>query len=300
MSKSPLFSVVIPVYNKEKYIRRAIESVLNQSCQDFEVVIVCDPSTDNSLAEVGRISDPRIRIFCRDQPGPGGYAARNLGISMSAGTWVTFLDADDKWYPHNLLKLAELAGTCPDQSVLACSRLIEEKGTAGVDQFSGAFQNGPRTFSFADYLRYSFLLDKPFHPNAIAIRRDLLSDFQLFPEGRAERSGDLYAWVKLMARAGSFAWSSHVGSHIYKDVVGVTQLCQPNIEIFREMVQELHGSCSPQELFLLKRYANKLIVKAWYENRSRRMYGPMLRYLYWSSGVGFCIIGQPDPIFRML
>jgi glycosyltransferase involved in cell wall biosynthesis len=102
MSDNPFFSVIVPVYNKEKYVHRAVSSILNQSYKDFELIIVCDPSTDNSNAEVEKFTDPRIRVFHRDKPGPGGYAARNLGIENSKGQWISFLDADDVWYSSHL------------------------------------------------------------------------------------------------------------------------------------------------------------------------------------------------------
>src|SRR5690625_1627721 len=105
MSYSPFFSVVIPVYNKELYVARAINSILNQSFKDFELIIVCDPSTDSSNSIVRKFSDRRIKVFNRNKPGLGGYAARNLGIKNSSGQWISFLDADDEWYLDHLQKM---------------------------------------------------------------------------------------------------------------------------------------------------------------------------------------------------
>jgi glycosyltransferase involved in cell wall biosynthesis len=102
MSFNPFFSVIVPVYNKEKYVSRAISSILNQSFDDFELIIICDPSSDNSNLEVLKFHDSRIKIFNREIPGPGGYAARNLGIENSNGKWIAFLDADDEWYSNHL------------------------------------------------------------------------------------------------------------------------------------------------------------------------------------------------------
>ena len=98
----PFFSVVIPVFNKEEHINRCLESVFAQTFQDYEVVIVCDPSTDNSNAKVSQFRGEQVRIFHRDEPGPGGYAARNLGIEQASGQWIAFLDADDEWLPDYL------------------------------------------------------------------------------------------------------------------------------------------------------------------------------------------------------
>ena len=93
-------SVVIPLYNKGPHIARSINSVRSQTFQDFELIIVNDASTDNSLGEVARFKDPRINLYHREKPGPGDYAARNLGIEKAKAEWIAFLDADDEWMPR--------------------------------------------------------------------------------------------------------------------------------------------------------------------------------------------------------
>ena len=116
----PFFTAVIPVYNKGPHVARAIKSVLDQTFQDFELVLVNDASTDNSLAEMKRFADPRIRILHRDSPGTGGYAARNLGIGEAKAEWVAFLDADDEWYPKHLERMKEIIAKFPDVKFFNC------------------------------------------------------------------------------------------------------------------------------------------------------------------------------------
>ncbi len=91
----PLVSVVIPVFNGEKYIRCAIESVLEQDYQPIEIVVVDDGSSDATLDILGGFGN-RISIY--RQPNKGSAAARNLGIRMAKGTYIAFLDADDYWF----------------------------------------------------------------------------------------------------------------------------------------------------------------------------------------------------------
>ena len=88
-------SVIIPVYNKEKYIAASLRSVLDQSFRDIEVIIVNDGSTDGSLEIIHRFSeaDTRIRVF--DVPNGGVSSARNIGLEHATGNWIQFLDADD-------------------------------------------------------------------------------------------------------------------------------------------------------------------------------------------------------------
>lgn len=96
-----MFSVVIPLYNKENSIKNTIQSVLNQSFADFEIVIVNDGSTDNSLEVVQQINDPRLRII--DKSNAGVSSARNCGIKNAEKEWIAFLDGDDLW-EHNHLE----------------------------------------------------------------------------------------------------------------------------------------------------------------------------------------------------
>src|SRR5690606_7754713 len=92
-----MFSVIIPVHNKAPHLNRSINSVLNQTFLEFELILINDASTDGSMKILESYSDPRIRLLERSTPGPGGYAARNLGIQTAKFKWISFLDADDAW-----------------------------------------------------------------------------------------------------------------------------------------------------------------------------------------------------------
>lgn len=94
------FSVVIPLFNKEKYIGRAIESVLSQRFNDFEVIVIDDGSKDGSVERVESFNDPRLRLVRQSNQGEG--PARNSGVEDACGRWVAFLDADDMWMPSHL------------------------------------------------------------------------------------------------------------------------------------------------------------------------------------------------------
>ena len=102
----PLFSVVIPAFNRVDTIARAIDSVLAQQCSDFEIIVVDDGSSDDLAGAVATIVDPRIR-FVR-QANAGASAARNHGIDLAIGTYVAFLDSDDAFLPHHLGTMADL------------------------------------------------------------------------------------------------------------------------------------------------------------------------------------------------
>ena len=96
----PLISVIIPVYNGETTIQATIDSVLQQTFPDFELIVINDASTDETLAKVGQYTDTRLRFFtCSHQ---GASASRNQGLNYSIGEYIAFLDADDLWTPDKL------------------------------------------------------------------------------------------------------------------------------------------------------------------------------------------------------
>src|SRR5574344_715427 len=114
-----MISVVIPLYNKERYIEKTIHSVLKQSFNKFEIVVVNDGSTDNSLAIVESIRDSRIRVF--DQKNSGVSAARNRGIKEAKYDFIAFLDGDDEWLSNHLPIIANLIDKYPSCGVFATS-----------------------------------------------------------------------------------------------------------------------------------------------------------------------------------
>uniref|UniRef100_UPI0038660B57 glycosyltransferase family 2 protein n=1 Tax=Methanobrevibacter sp. TaxID=66852 RepID=UPI0038660B57 len=96
-------SVILPVFNGEKFIKKAIESVLNQSLSDFELIIVNDGSTDNTLDIIESFNDERITVISQSNQGPG--ASRNRALEIVSGEYLMFLDSDD-WFCDDALKIA--------------------------------------------------------------------------------------------------------------------------------------------------------------------------------------------------
>lgn len=100
-----LVSVVIPAFNSEKYIAECIDSVLLQTYQNFEIIIIDDGSTDNTVDIVSGYKNDLIKLF--HQKNSGSAAARNHGVKQAAGIWIAFIDADDIWLPDKLQKQLE-------------------------------------------------------------------------------------------------------------------------------------------------------------------------------------------------
>ncbi len=118
-SSDIFFSVIIPLFNKEKYIARAVESVLNQSISNFEVIIVDDGSSDNSVSEIQKFL-PHIKII--QQGNKGVSAARNAGIKAASYDYLAFLDADDEWKPNFLIEMKRLILKYPSAGAYCCRR----------------------------------------------------------------------------------------------------------------------------------------------------------------------------------
>ena len=110
-------SVVIPLYNKEKHITRAIDSVLEQEYKNFELIVVDDGSTDKSATIVNNYNDSRIKLIQQTNMGEG--AARNVGIALSNCDYIAFLDADDAWHKNFLIEIINMITIEPNSIIYA-------------------------------------------------------------------------------------------------------------------------------------------------------------------------------------
>lgn len=193
----PSISVVMPLYNKEREVARAIRSVLAQTFLDHELMIVNDGSTDRSVEAVAVFNDPRIRLVHQENQGVSG--ARNRGVSEAQAELVAFLDADDEWMPEFLATVWRLSKSQPDSAVFATGYLLGEQGgktrPARVRRLSPGFTEGV----LEDYFAVAAVSDPPLWSSAIAVRREALQSVGGFPTGI--RSGeDLLTWARLAVR----------------------------------------------------------------------------------------------------
>ncbi len=124
MSDHPQFSVVIPTYNRGHLLTGAVNSVLAQSCRDFELLIIDDGSTDNTREIVAQIDDHRVRCIMRKNG--GGSAARNTGIDAAKGKFIAFLDADDHFTPNHLANALPFLASAPNTCIF--TRIIVNRG----------------------------------------------------------------------------------------------------------------------------------------------------------------------------
>ncbi|MBA3845490.1 MAG: glycosyltransferase family 2 protein [Planctomycetes bacterium] len=119
----PVVSVVIPTRNRADLVRRAVRSALAQTMSDLEVIVVIDGSDPATVAALGVITDPRLRVVTRERSG-GASAARNTGIDLSRGAWIGFLDDDDEWMPTKLeAQLREAARSAEPAQLISCRKI---------------------------------------------------------------------------------------------------------------------------------------------------------------------------------
>jgi len=119
----PFFSIIIPLFNKENFIKNTLKSVLNQSFIDFEVIIINDGSTDKSEEKILEFNDVRIQYFYKENGGVS--AARNFGIEKAKSNYITFIDADDYWYPNFLQEMFENSNRFPELKVFSAVIEVE-------------------------------------------------------------------------------------------------------------------------------------------------------------------------------
>jgi glycosyltransferase involved in cell wall biosynthesis len=186
----PLISVVIPVYNGEKTIRETLESVLNQTVTDFEIIVINDGSSDATVEIVSSIQDPRLKVF--SYPNAGQAASRNRGFSHSTGEFIAFLDADDLWTPNKLESQLKALQDNP-QAALAYSwsDFIDESGKF----LRGASRSTLSGDVYAKLLLTDFL-DNGSNP---LIRRQALMEVGGFDESLPPAE-DWDMWLRLAAR----------------------------------------------------------------------------------------------------
>ena len=141
----PLFSVVTPVYNRERLIGRTLESIFSQEWPDIEIIVVDDGSTDGTRS-VLRSYDDRIRLFCQQNEGPG--AARNVGIDEAEGEYIAFLDSDDLWFPWTLDTYAEIIRQFDRPAFIAGNPYLFDQ----EDDLGNVKKDTPQTEYFSDYL----------------------------------------------------------------------------------------------------------------------------------------------------
>ena len=208
------FSVIIPLYNKAPYVRKALESVFAQTYTDYELIVVDDGSTDDSASIVQQFIDERLKVKGEENSGAvtstynlspinyklsvrlitqsnaGVSAARNNGVAASSGDYVAFLDADDCWEPTYLEKMAKLIEDYPDAGLYASNYIYYKPGKTrvAVNNVETGYFNYPKAYYESNAM--------PIWTGAAMIPREVLKETGGFPLG-IKLGEDFLLWAKI-------------------------------------------------------------------------------------------------------
>ncbi|MEH8015834.1 glycosyltransferase family 2 protein [Rheinheimera muenzenbergensis] len=207
----PAISIVIPLFNKVNSIARAIESVLQQTFTDFELIVVNDGSTDGSIQVINELIEPRIKLI--NQLNQGVSVARNKGVSVAQSNYVAFLDADDCYHPEFLHRIIELISLYPDAALFSCRfNIANEAGQIFTPK--GLLADGAvgelSTF-LTDFKRDRTLI----HPSCMAVNKSLFFACGGFPEGK--KVGEDLQLILCMSLLGAVAHCHIVSATVHRD-----------------------------------------------------------------------------------
>ena len=210
------FSVVIPTYNREKELIRCLDSVMNQTYKDFEVIVVDNGSIDNTkeLVQTYMIENSCVKYIWQENSGsPAG--SRNTGISNSANDWIAFLDSDDYWYDSKLQEVADVINGC-DDNIIGVSH-YEKKEVDG--KLTVTLEHGS-ALSFNPYEELLFN-GNCLSTSAMVVRKDKLIELNMFDTRKDYFAVEDYdLWMRL----------SRIGSFIYiKKTLGVFCISDTNM-----------------------------------------------------------------------
>ena len=198
MNNSPLVSIVIPTYNHAPMLQRALATVVEQTYQNWNAIVVNNFSTDNTLEVVAKFNDPRIQCVNFRNNGVIG-ASRNEGIALATGKYVAFLDSDDTWFPTKLEKCVEILESGSDL-VCHAEYWIDESGKSRLVAY------GPSEAATHHNLIYK---GNRISTSATVVRAALLKEvhgFDVSPELISTEDYDL--WIRLAAKSDKFAFIS--------------------------------------------------------------------------------------------
>jgi glycosyltransferase involved in cell wall biosynthesis len=183
---APRVSVVMPVYNGERYLREAMDSILTQTFTGFELLVIDDGSTDGSAGIVRSYSDSRIRLVA-NPTNEGLAAVRNRGIDESRGELLAWLDADDISLPTRLAE--QVQALDGDPALALCGTWVRTLGSAGEEEW--------RYPTDSSFLRCRLLFDGPFATSSVMLRRSVLMREGLRFDAEFPPAEDYEVWERL-------------------------------------------------------------------------------------------------------
>ena len=215
----PFFSVIIPTYNKEHFLWRSISSVLEQTFDDFEIIVVNDGSTDNTLEILSNIADPRLRVITTSNKGVS--SARNTAIENSNGKYLIFLDSDDSFLCDYLLKYNERLIECGFPDILI-------GGITAINNNGSIISISPQSNEVYDSLSFKRVFMETTLSNdglfgyiaGKAVSRSIVTGNSITFDTSLKLAEDLDFWIQCYKRANCIAIFSYRGYQYYTSLPG--------------------------------------------------------------------------------
>lgn len=210
-------SVIVPVYESEKYLDRCVQSILNQTYQDFELILVDDGSPDNSPLLCDKWAENDSRVYVIHKENGGASSARNAGLKIAKGRWIAFADSDD-WLDRTALKtLYDLANQYNVPMAIGGMRVVRKYTDASI-----VMKQNAKVLSNADLMSRFFRLNGEPDTHSVCgaiIRRDILEDYS-FIEGRMNE--DVETCYYLARKCEAAVYTDAPLYNYFKNIEGVT------------------------------------------------------------------------------
>ena len=213
MISKPNFSVVIPLYNKASHIKRAIDSVLQQSEQDFEIIVVNDGSSDGGEEFVRQYDEARIRLY--EQENAGVSVARNKGVELSRGEHIAFLDADDEWMPHFLAEILNLIKSFPEAKMYSTAYTVKRENGSYINPAYEPLPKHPWKGIISNYIECKIHDSEPVTSSTVCIKKEVFESLGGFIPGM-KIGEDTEMWFRISFKY-QCVFSSQRCAIYYKD-----------------------------------------------------------------------------------
>ena len=211
MDQNKLISVIIPTYNSERYIQKCISSVLNQTYENFEIIIIDNNSSDNTINIINSFSSNKIKILNVVNNGNISIS-RNLGIKNSSGSWIAFLDSDDFWEKDKLNKLSKKLENYDliyhNMNILKNNKILKnynflfsKLNTGHSSLIENLCKNG-----------------NPIINSSVVVRKKILSKVGFISEHEPSFTNDYHTWLKISLITNKFYFEKkRLGTYLLHD-----------------------------------------------------------------------------------
>lgn len=242
-----MVSVIVPLFNKAPYVRRAIDSIVRQSYRDLEVIVVDDGSTDGGREIVESLRVPALRLIAQENAGPG--AARNAGVAVAKGSLLAFLDADDEWFPTFLERSVSLLAEDPSAASVTSAWVRDPPGTSTVPNWSrrGLSSRTYRLDEQTDPALAVTLLALTSWACSTVMRADAVRKYGGFYERGCTYGEDAFLTLKMLLREPAIVNLEALATyHVDASALNRGAVSLRGVEAFLADPAELYAVCPPE------------------------------------------------------